>query len=516
MAENKTDKTDNRNFIQKIIDSIFGIGDPEVLKKKQLKSIAKDLSKSHFNFYKFSSDEVLPSLAKFFYQIYKIISPAQTLIQSMNNPAAIKNSIVMSALSEDQLALSQELSEPAIREKTKSVPVSQLSEQIHQQIDQFVSSFDMEKITKIDLLYASFQRFQAFCTYDYFFLLKKFCPTLKEHDFTVQPHFESINSKYVKEDIKDFVSVALVLEKDEDWSSLFSFFKDSRGTEPLPMRSWTQILSRLHNMKRDRIFEKLIKLIDKDPFYEISITTQTTNVVEPFIEKVKNEALQTIQKLHGEQKKNQIDGLLTQLFGTEAIARLKNYTEEANSDFIKHKLPMFAYCQPLNYLKAFLLDFVKADFRAFADLVLVRGQWTSSPLSTPMSEAYNDLLDYSKKITEFDEKLAEDNEIGIKIKTLMPRTLRERDASNIASTLIEDANDAAKEFLVVCTQNLITIGKTVKTLLEDYAKMPRAEIIINWKELEHFSDEPIKDFGVRIYKKIYLFTQLMQTMIGKK
>ena len=112
--------------------------------------------------------------------------------------------------------------------------------------------------------------------------------------------------------------------------------------------------------------------------------------------------------------------------------------------------------------------------------------------------------------------MAEDKEIGIKIKTLMPRTLREKDASNIASTLIEDANDEAKGFIVGSTQNLVIVGRTVKSILEDYAKLPRAEMIINWKELEKYAEFPIKETGVEIYKKIYLFSQLMQTMLGKK
>ena len=133
-----------------------------------------------------------------------------------------------------------------------------------------------------------------------------------------------------------------------------------------------------------------------------------------------------------------------------------------------------------------------------------------------MSEAFNYLLEASTKITQFDEKMAEDKEIGIKIKTLMPRTLREKDASNIASTLIEDANDEAKGFIVGSTQNLVIVGRTVKSILEDYAKLPRAEMIINWKELEKYAEFPIKETGVEIYKKIYLFSQLMQTMLGKK
>ncbi len=505
-----------KNFFQRILDSFFGSNDPEALKKKQLKAIAKDLSKSHSNFYKYSSDEVQPALAKLFYQIYKIVSPAQTFFQTLNNPATLKNQIVTSSLSETQLNLLNEISEAVIREKAKTVPVEELSEQTQAQLDQFISSFDMDKVNKIDYLYTTMQHFQAFCLYDFFFFLKKFCSSIKEKDFSDVPRFDAIPSKYIKDDLKDFISVAWVLEKDADWSSLFAFMKESRGIEPIQARAWTNLISKLNNFKRDRTFEKLIKIAEKDPAYEQNINVQTVNVVEPFIEKVRSEALQAISSLQTEKKKNQVDNLLSQLFGTEEISRLKYYSEKASPDFIKHNLPVYSFCQPLNYLKAFLLDFVKGDLRTFADLILVRGQWVSSSLSSPMSDAFNMLLDYSKKITEFDESLAEDGDVGIKIKTLMPRTLREKDASNIASTLIEDANDEAKDYIIRCTQSLVVVGRTIKSVLEDYAKLPRAEMIINWKELEKFAESSIKETGVALYKKIYLFTQLMQTMLGKQ
>jgi len=51
-----------------------------------------------------------------------------------------------------------------------------------------------------------------------------------------------------------------------------------------------------------------------------------------------------------------------------------------------------------------------------------------------------------------------------------------------------------------------------KYAADDYAKN-QPEIIANWKELEKFADKPIKEFSVELYKKIYLFTTLIQTSI---
>ena len=54
------------------------------------------------------------------------------------------------------------------------------------------------------------------------------------------------------------------------------------------------------------------------------------------------------------------------------------------------------------------------------------------------------------------------------------------------------------------------MGKTIKALIEDENKKS-PEMIINWKEIEHFADHPPRELGIEVYKKIYLFATLMQT-----
>ena len=164
----------------------------------------------------------------------------------------------------------------------------------------------------------------------------------------------------------------------------------------------------------------------------------------------------------------------------------------------------------MNYLKGFLLEFVKKNIREYSELILIRGKWTSAQLSSPMSNAYNDLLAASDAISAFDQNIAEEGAVGIKIKTLLPRVQHDTDSAGVINRLVTDANEQAKSFIVDSTRNLITVGKTVKSLLEDETKKS-PEMIINWKEIEHYADHPPKDLGIEVYKKIYLFVTLMQT-----
>ena len=126
-----------------------------------------------------------------------------------------------------------------------------------------------------------------------------------------------------------------------------------------------------------------------------------------------------------------------------------------------------------------------------------------------MSNAYQDLLKTSDQITTFDNDLAEDGTLGTKIKTLLPKTQHDPGAENIINRVIDDSNKLAHSYLLGSTQGLIAIAKTLKLLIEDYVK-PKPVMVQNWRELERYIEHPMKEFSVNIYKKIYLFVQLMQ------
>ena len=503
------------SIFQKLLGSLVGGKDADAAKKKQLKNIAKNLSKTHFKFYKASSDQALPIMGKFFFDLYKALSSCQTLFNSQQNPNYYKSTVINTGLSENQKQLAESLSEEAIQESAKSGDFAQIKSKVKADITAFSGEFDQSKIQLIDNLYQKLLAFKAFCTFDYFFILKKFDSTIRENEFSKAPKLNAIDASYISDDLKDFLSVLYSLPLGEDWTDLMQLLKNMRGgTEPIKAGQWSKIVSRLTQLKASHVFEMIIQLTTKDPLYEVKYEEKHEQIVEDYIDKIKTEAQTTINKLENALKNSKTDTLLNQIFGTTSISSLQNYTDEQSSYFTKKNLGGFEYTRPLNYLKAFLLEYVKRDIRAYADLVLIRGKWTTTPLSAEMSDAYNALLEYSEKITIFDKNLSEEEgEYGIKLKTLLPRADRDKEAASIIKTTLRDNNTLAKEYIISATKQLIVFGKNTKMLLEDYQKT-RPEMLTNWKELDRFAETPIKDLSVEVYKKIYLIVQLMQALVG--
>jgi hypothetical protein len=502
------------NFFQKLFGQIFGKDDPETEKKRQLKSIAKDLSRTHYKFYRAGPNEVLPSLGKFFYDVYKAVSPAQILFQTIENPAYFKNVVIDTSLSDQQKTIADELSEESITTQASNMPINQLTEKLKIDTETFMNEFDMEKINRTDALYTKLMAFKAFCLYDYYFMLKKFDSTLREREFNGQPRFEAINATYIADDLKDFLAIAWALPFDDDWSDVMQLFRTIKGVEPIKPALWAKILSKLKMLRDSNVFEMMIQLISKDPSYHTTFEIKSEHVVEPYLDKMRSQVTLSLKKLESQQKNSKVDSLLMQIFNTNVVLRLKNYSEQASGVYEKKNLGSFEYHRPLNYLKAFLIEFVKRDVREYADLVLVRGKWTTAALSAPMSDAYHALLDTSDAITAFDEKLGEDGDLGLKLKTLLPRSERDKEAVNIIKTTLKDVNTQANAYVYDSTKNLIIFAKNVKALLDDHQKT-HGEMIINWKEIDHFAEHPTQQLGIEIYKKIYLFANLMQNFLSQ-
>lgn len=498
----------NRNFFKDLLNSFFGGNSPEAAKKRALKNIAKNLSKTKYHFYKTSSNEIDPSFAKFFYEIYKAISPAQAMIQSIN-PKAFKRIVIDNSLSDKQLESLGNISELAIIDAAKKKPLKEVFEQTKLYMDAFSSEFDSNKISAIDGVYTKLMDFVNFVQFDYFFMLKKFDSSLKEHNFSNPPRFIPISGTYVLEDLKNFMDVAWSLPFDSSWDEVFKLIKKVKGVDPVSPGVWKKILARIRYLKENKIVEMLIQLISEDPSYNEVYAAKDLYIVDDFITEVKKQAENTLTALKEKQTEGKIEVLLNQIFGTTQIEKLKFYTEAGSAPFERKEIGKFEYCEPLSYLKKFILDYVKKDVKELSDILLVRGEWASQELAAPMSEAFHQLVENADKIIALDNSLDDSVDLGLKMKTHLLRTERDKESRNIIHSTLNFVNTSAAKIILGSVNLFITYGRNLKMVLEDCIK-PHPTLIRNWKDIDHFAEGKLKQMCISVYKEFFSFVSLMQ------
>lgn len=500
---------ESENFFQRLLGMFISSSDPEIEKKRQLRAIAKELSKSRYKWYRPASEEALPGMGKFFYEIYKVIGAAQVILANANSSLVLKNLIVEMSLSDNQIKLKDKLTEDSIKQRAKSSSPKELSQQVKDEVTAFMAEFDAEKVQKIDTLFSQLEMMVNYVSFDFFFLLKKFDSSLPERTFTYTPKFETIRGEYVLEDLKDFAVVMYALPLDADWPKLFSIVKSYREVEPVAIGQWNKMLALLAEIHRTGILEQIIRHLGQDPAYKIVVTSVNDRIVDNYLSKMKTQTEMVVQQIHQENRSGKASELLNQIFGTDSIVRLKNYAARSNAQFEKKMLGGYLYVEELNYLKAFLIDYFKRDIRALTDLFLVRGKWSLPATSAGYSGSFHELLELSDTITEFDEALAEDGELGSKLRNMLSRADRDKELVKQLRTQLKDINETALKFLTGGTQHLIVIARSLKSILDDFEKSQH-ELITNWKEIEMNSDRPIKEWVVAVYKQIFAFVMLMQ------
>jgi hypothetical protein len=372
-----------------------------------------------------------------------------------------------------------------------------------------LSFFDTEKVKSINVTYNLMSIFLDFITFDYYFFLRKFDSRFPENDFAYIPKFEDINGEYIVDDLKDFLILIPFVDHNVEWDKLFDVLSSYKGAEIINRKEWIKIVKKIKEVRASKIFELMIKAIEQDPGFSYKITRPSNRIVEDYLTKVKNQVELTIQKILKEQRSSKIDSLADKIFGTHAVSRMKFYTEKANLAFSKKMLGGFIYVTPMNYLKAFLVDFCKKEIRELSDILLIRGKWSTTISSQQLSDAFHGLMATADELIKFDESLSEEGERGAALNKLLKKRDAEKTSVQMLRKELKSVNDDALKLINNTGINLVAIAKSFKLVIQDYQKKPH-ELISNWKELEPVMENNVEARLADVYRKSYYFVQLLQ------
>ncbi|MDR1421131.1 MAG: DUF5312 domain-containing protein [Treponema sp.] len=498
-------------FLDKLFSLLGANNDPEAGKKKLVKQLAKDLSGNRFaRYYRAKSQEIDGSFGKFFFEVYKIISPAQILMQNAAKSAQLKQVTAEAFLDKNLLELRRRISAETIEADAKTVQIKDLAARVREDLTAFAAAFDSEHCAAIDRCYNLILAFSAFSAFDFFFVLKKFDANITERNFTYQPRFAPVRGEYLSEDLKDFLDISFAVDPDQDWKNAFRVLKIYKnGVDVAAADQWGRVLGQLREMRKSGILELMIRHIDGNPSWQYKPRLSDEHIALAYLESRRAEAKGAVDKIINVRQNAQIDVLAKTIFGSVEMDRMKYYSEKNDAIYTKKNFDGFVHARALNYLRAFLMDHVKKDIRELCDILLVRGQWTAPALAQEMSESFHHIMGISDELVAFDDTFSDDGEKGGRLKAAIVKADRDKSQARYVTVILKSANEEAEELIQRTAQFLITVGKNLKSLIEDYQKS-RRELIMNWKELEGASEIPLGQRMTGTYKKIYYFIQMMQ------
>ncbi len=489
--------------------SLFLSDDPERQKQRRLRELAAELKRTRPRFYNPSQNTAEPALGRFFWDIYRAVAAGQVLLKGAETSGALKATLVDLTLTEEKLALRERLSESSITERSKNADPASLSAEVHEDLKRFLDGFDADSTEDIDALYNRVLVLLDLIGFDYYFLLKKFDAGLPERDFAYQPRFAAVDAANLLEGLQDFLEILPNVDPEADWERMLAVLKSHRGVEVVARDGLRRALQQIREAQRTGVLLKMARCLAQNPEWKPMVRVHQERIVEPYLAKIKAEAETTAQKVASGRRNQKIEELARAVFATRSVSRLTNYSDKANPEFSQKLLGGFMYVAALNYLRAFLTDYLPTSIREVVDLLLIKGKWMNKETSQEMSEAFHQLLKGSETIALFDADLAEDGETGRRLRTIVMRTERDRKAIVQLRLTLRQINDEAHTMIGDSVQHLVAIARVLKVAHEDVVR-PNPSLLINWKDLKPTMDRDIRGLIAAVYKKIYNFVQLMQ------
>jgi hypothetical protein len=496
------------DFLDKVV-SLFsneGVTDD---KQNMLKVIAKELAQSKFaKFFRVRSEETDPSFSSSLFSVYKTIFPIKEFYKDEKKLAKLKSLIVESCIDKNIQETIKQLEIPVLDEKAKTMTGEALIAEIQSNVDKLIVQFDQNRISTVNHRYELAGALGQFVKYNFAGFFKKFDPHFADGSFIIEPRFPAIKVILIIDQIGDFLTISQPLRPEEDWNGLLSLIKAVEGVDIVQADQFNTMIKTLREVHTSKILELMVQYTLRNPVWQWKHSTFRETIGEDWLEGKKSEAYGYISKINNAKKNSQIKVLTNQIFESADLVRLDNYTVLLGEAYRRKKLDYYKYAEGVNYLKAFLDDYVAKEIKEVCDILLIRGQWTNNTMSREMSDAFHKLEEIQEPLADLDTVMGEDGADGSRLRASMLRIDRDPTQARYINSIVGKANNTALEIINEAAQSLIIIGKHLKNLIEDIQKK-HPELLVNWRDLNLASKDPLANRMVSNFKKINYFIQLM-------
>lgn len=500
------------SIFDKIIEFITGFTSDERIKIRKLKEINKKLKHLKFSFYNYKKDQILPAFGNYLYELYRMCQNISKFMDTKKHYTSIKQFIFEMYSTDKQKKLKYELEREHIDKAIKSsINPKEAINKVKKNIKEYIHSFDHDMIKKINSTYNQIADISNIVNFDWFFLVHKFDSEITETNFNYKPDFEPIEGKYVIDEIITINDYLETIDFNKDFKNVIEYIKTVSDDEG-HVSILRNIIKNSKTLKKNEYLFHLVRLIQKDPFFKPQTFPNKAKVVQDYIYNFQVEIQQIVNRSLKELKKSKIDRLLMDIFHKTAIVRLKHYSDRLNDLMIKKSVVGFKHIEPLNYLKAFLLDFCKGEIKPRIDSLLIKGTWSTHTLSSEYSSLLEQFNKLSDKILEFDEQCSEDERYGKSIRKLVFAVKHDPNALSMLKKTVYKVDSEATQLLFQGINLFLSASTKIRELIDD-ANSKSSSIIVDIDKIKwDFNGEIVEELS-EILRKLNNFNSLLRTFV---
>jgi hypothetical protein len=495
-----------------LMDKVFSFFSSDGLsdeKHNMLKGIAKELSQSKYSrFFKVRSEEVDPSFTSYLFSVYKIIYPIKEFYKDQKKLTKLKSLIVESCIDNNIREITKRLDAAVLNEKAKTMSPEDLIASIQADVDLLVSQFGPSRIAAVDHRYELARNLGQFVNFNFFGFFRKFDTHFADGTFIIEPKFPAVKTILIIDQLGDFLGATQPLKPEDNWAGLLELLKECNGSILVIPEQFEHMIKTIREIHVSKIIQLMVQYTLRNPVWQYRLSAVHEPIGQTWLELKKSEAYEYIGRINNAKKNRQINALTKQVFESSDLVRLENYTVLLSENYQKRNVEYYLYAEGLKYLQAFIDDYIEKEMKELCDILLIRGQWTNNTMSREMSQNMHIIIETLNSISELESLLAEDGPDGSRLRAAMLRIDRDPTQARTINVIVSKNNEKALETINQAAQALIVIGKHLKNLIEDLQKK-HPELLVNWRELNLASKEPLTQRMVADFKRINYFIQLM-------
>jgi hypothetical protein len=500
----------------KLAALIGGGDDPERRKKRLLREYASRLHRARPRLYNTRAGTADPAMGALFHSFYRVLGPARILLKNATVSAVLRSLVVEKALSDPQREILHDLSAEALTARAEALDGPAYVDEVRGKLKAFMGGFDRKTVDRAKRVYHAVLVLVDLANFDYWTVLRRFDARYPEADFTYTPRFLPLDADYVRDALKDFLEVIGPVEPDLDWTQALAILKEFRGMELVGAAAWSGLLRSVGDVKKSGSLLAIVRLMDADTEYAPRARPPEGKLVEPYVASVRSGVEATVRRAVDAKRQQGIESLGRRVFGDRELPRLANYTAVLGEKLAKKGLPGLGYIGALGYTKAYLIEIHKTRVKQTVDALLIRGTWRELTVSRSLSNCYQEPLAVLNELVEFDRKLGDNQDLGVKLKAAVTRADHARPQTlTQARQVLERIETLARGYVTRLAQQSVAFGQILRVLVEDSGSQ-NPKLVANWQELRGSGPgDDVKEQMVAIFQTLQALVQLLKLSAGR-
>ena len=463
--------------------SFLSSNSPEAVKKRQLRQLAKELSRNKFaKFYKPKSREITGEFGRFLYDVYKVIAPLQVSLQNAAKSAILKKITVESFFDKEAEEINELLSQP-YEDWAKIGDTSAAVQTINEKMGVFSGIFDQDRIKAMNYRYNNLLAMVNLVSFDHFALLRRFSFEIRERNFNSVPRFANVSGIQLSVKIKDFLDLAFAAVGYSDWEQVIKIMKLYRSDTAINEAEWSKTLDLLHGVCGSAILEKMIQHIDEAPNWEFKLRLPNEHIAKEYIDAKQAEVKVKLDKLIHFQKKSLKETLLMDIFSRTEVNRAQFYNVNTSGLYTRKNFEGFVHAEAINYFMAFMAYVYKVEIKVLCDMLIIRGGWISQESYLEMSEHYHQVTAFAEKLIAFDSQFSDLGDYGTRLRSSIAHADKLNSQGRLISSILTSANSEALELINTGMGLIISMGNSFKALIDDRTSATHT-LVRNWQEMD--------------------------------